>query len=102
KSCSSPFFFSSRRRHTRCLSDRSSDVCSSDLWLSSSPVIPELGFPINTRLQMTWLDDGVPGQVAPRKRPNCTLSPSLALREGERSEERRVGKACSSRWSVEC
>src|ERR1035441_8086236 len=27
------FFFSSRRRHTRCLSDWSSDVCSSDLWL---------------------------------------------------------------------
>src|SRR5262245_64581523 len=32
-SCSvvSCFFFSSRRRHTRCLSDWSSDVCSSDL-----------------------------------------------------------------------
>src|SRR5258705_3692354 len=31
--CSPPdcFFFSSRRRHTRCLSDWSSDVCSSDL-----------------------------------------------------------------------
>src|SRR5947199_5766256 len=31
-----PFFFSSRRRHTRCLSDWSSDVCSSDLtpWFS--------------------------------------------------------------------
>src|SRR5947199_3220336 len=32
--CSFPpmtFFFSSRRRHTRCLSDWSSDVCSSDL-----------------------------------------------------------------------
>src|SRR5437899_5400653 len=27
----SVFFFSSRRRHTRCLSDWSSDVCSSDL-----------------------------------------------------------------------
>src|ERR1035441_10824100 len=27
------FFFSSRRRHTRCLSDWSSDVCSSDLSL---------------------------------------------------------------------
>ena len=52
-------------------------------WLSSSPVVPELGFPINTRLQITWLDDGVPGQVVPRKRPNCTLSPSLALRDGE-------------------
>ncbi|MGE5094150.1 MAG: gamma-glutamyltransferase family protein [Betaproteobacteria bacterium] len=52
-------------------------------WLSSSPVIPELGFSLNTRLQMTWLDDGVPGQVAPRKRPNSTLSPSMALRDGE-------------------
>src|SRR5205814_3978615 len=29
------FFFSSRRRHTRCLSDWSSDVCSSDLVISS-------------------------------------------------------------------
>src|SRR5437899_136060 len=29
------FFFSSRRRHTRCLSDWSSDVCSSDLTLAS-------------------------------------------------------------------
>src|ERR1039458_3073311 len=28
------FFFSSRRRHTRCLSDWSSDVCSSDLPVS--------------------------------------------------------------------
>src|SRR5436853_4345521 len=28
------FFFSSRRRHTRCLSDWSSDVCSSDLTLA--------------------------------------------------------------------
>ena len=52
-------------------------------WLSSSPVVPDLGFAINTRLQMTWLDDGVPGQVAPGKRPNSTLSPSLALRDGE-------------------
>jgi len=52
-------------------------------WLSSSPVVPALGFAINTRLQMTWLDDGVPGQVAPRKRPNSSLSPSLVLRDGE-------------------
>src|SRR5205814_4878231 len=29
------FFFSSRRRHTRCLSDWSSDVCSSDLVLAA-------------------------------------------------------------------
>src|ERR1035438_4349981 len=32
------FFFSSRRRHTRCLSDWSSDVCSSDLKLNWSPL----------------------------------------------------------------
>src|SRR5437899_2256429 len=30
------FFFSSRRRHTRCLSDWSSDVCSSDLYETSA------------------------------------------------------------------
>jgi gamma-glutamyltranspeptidase/glutathione hydrolase len=52
-------------------------------WLSSSPVIASLGFSLNTRLQMTWLDDGVPGQVAPRHRPCTTLSPSLAFKDGE-------------------
>src|SRR5437899_10702762 len=31
------FFFSSRRRHTRCLSDWSSDVCSSDLHQRAYP-----------------------------------------------------------------
>src|SRR2546422_6711627 len=30
------FFFSSRRRHTRCSRDWSSDVCSSDLFLFAS------------------------------------------------------------------
>src|SRR5437899_11114644 len=33
------FFFSSRRRHTRCLSDWSSDVCSSDLGTPGDDVI---------------------------------------------------------------
>src|ERR1035438_10694060 len=33
------FFFSSRRRHTRCLSDWSSDVCSSDLYTHAGPEI---------------------------------------------------------------
>ncbi|MGH8726438.1 MAG: gamma-glutamyltransferase family protein, partial [Burkholderiales bacterium] len=52
-------------------------------WLSSSPVIPALGFPLNTRLQITWLDESLPGALAPGKRPSTTLSPSLALRSGE-------------------
>ena len=52
-------------------------------WLSSSPVVPALGFAINTRLQMTWLDDGLPNTVVPGIAPCTTLSPSLALRDGE-------------------
>ena len=51
-------------------------------WLSSSPVVPALGFCINTRLQISWLDEALPGGLAPGKRPSTTLSPSLALRDG--------------------
>src|SRR5258705_1032312 len=36
------FFFSSRRRHTRCLSDWSSDVCSSDLYQGTPAVIIDI------------------------------------------------------------
>lgn len=52
-------------------------------WLQSSPVIPELGFALSTRAQMFWLEEGVPGSLAPGKRPRTTLTPSLALRDGE-------------------
>jgi gamma-glutamyltranspeptidase/glutathione hydrolase len=52
-------------------------------WLSSSPVIPALGFALNTRLQMTWLDEGLPSTLAPRIGPCTTLSPSMAMRDGE-------------------
>jgi gamma-glutamyltranspeptidase/glutathione hydrolase len=52
-------------------------------WLQSSPVIPELGFPMGTRGQMFWLRDGLPNSLAPGKRPRTTLSPSFALRDGK-------------------
>jgi gamma-glutamyltranspeptidase/glutathione hydrolase len=52
-------------------------------WLQSNPVIPGLGFPLGTRLQMTWLEPGLPNSLAPGRRPRTTLSPSLALRGGE-------------------
>ncbi len=52
-------------------------------WLHSSPVVPELGFPIGTRGQMFWLKEGLPNSLAPRKRPRTTLSPSFALRDGK-------------------
>src|SRR6266581_3737522 len=68
------FFFSSRRRHTRWTGDWSSDVCSSDLPSSSA-----------TRIAR-----------APASRP---FSTSSLTTEAGRSEERRVGKECRSRWS---
>lgn len=52
-------------------------------WLQSNPVVPELGFPLGTRLQMTWLEPGLPNSLRPGRRPRTTLSPSLALRGGE-------------------
>jgi len=52
-------------------------------WLQSSPVIPGLGFPLGTRAQMFWLTEGLPNSLEGGKRPRTTLTPSLALREGE-------------------
>jgi gamma-glutamyltranspeptidase/glutathione hydrolase len=52
-------------------------------WLQSSPVIPELGFCLGTRAQMFTLDENHPAALVPGKRPRTTLSPTLALRDGE-------------------
>ena len=52
-------------------------------WLQSSPVIPELGFGLGTRGQMFWLEENHPASLAPGKRPRTTLSPTMALRDGE-------------------
>src|SRR5947199_6567976 len=60
------FFFSSRRRHTRCLSDWSSDVCSSDLPCPDG------------------CHNGARAEALPKLDSVC------------RSEERRVGKECRS------
>ena len=52
-------------------------------WLHSSPVIPRLGFCLGTRAQMFTLTPGFASTLAPGRRPRTTLSPSLALRDGE-------------------
>src|SRR5688572_31247714 len=75
------FFFSSRRRHTRFDCDWSSDVCSSDLKLARQAA--KDGDP----LVIVAGGDGTLQDVAGQ------LVGSL------RSEERRVGKECRSRWS---
>src|SRR5438045_7142095 len=79
------FFFSSRRRHTRCLSDWSSDVCSSDL------VAPRRD-----------RDRGGNPRLLPRSDRALQSAALHQIRRripDDRSEERRVGKECRSRWS---
>src|SRR5690606_40596456 len=91
------FFFSSRRRHTRFSRDWSSDVCSSDLW--------------------RWDNNGNRAKAEDNSAAMVAATPAtididyiLAERSREyfgegyrwydlRSEERRVGKECRTRWS---
>src|SRR5438034_9731638 len=79
------FFFSSRRRHTRSLCDWSSDVCSSDL-----AVADVLSTAAMFCLPSHW--EGLPLSVLEAMASGCAVI---------RSEERRVGKECRSRWSRE-
>src|SRR2546430_3471946 len=93
------FFFSSRRRHTRFDCDWSSDVCSSDL----SAVTFWFGRSI---IGMAMLLAAVMLPIARRKKspqgvedwPEGTPIAAAQPRD-KRSEERRVGKECRSRWS---
>src|SRR5205814_2932070 len=96
------FFFSSRRRHTRCLSDWSSDVCSSDL---SSRMRPVNGKPITGRiLDEFHVGTRGPAELVVRRLsyPAASLNQPearLVVRDRERSEERRVGKGWTSGWA---
>src|SRR5207245_8756637 len=74
------FFFSSRRRHTRCYRDWSSDVCSSDLleYQHVAPLVPAQTYDPKAPAQEFEYTDGR-GRVG-------------------RSEERRVGKECRFGW----
>ena len=69
-------------------------------WLQSSPVVPELGFPLGTRAQMFWLEEGLPNSLEPRKRPRTTLSPSLARRDGEVLAFGTPGGDQQDQWSL--
>jgi gamma-glutamyltranspeptidase/glutathione hydrolase len=69
-------------------------------WLQSSPVVPGLGFPLGTRAQMFWLEEGLPNSLEPRKRPRTTLSPSLARRDGELLAFGTPGGDQQDQWSL--
>src|SRR3712207_7160080 len=91
------FFFSSRRRHTRYWRDWSSDVCSSDLKQSSrSRLIAVLPVMILMLLILSCKKDNVEDVG---NTPRTTDVPDEYVGMWYRSEERRVGKECRSRWS---
>src|SRR3712207_8829424 len=79
------FFFSSRRRHTRYWRDWSSDVCSSDLGSAKFIVNILLNEKVRAAID-AFIEKG--GLI-------------IGICNGfqARSEERRVGKECRSRWS---
>ena len=69
-------------------------------WIPTSPIVPELGFPIGTRLQMAVLDPDHPNALAPGKRPRTTLSPSLAeLPDGRRVAFGTPGGDQQDQWT---
>src|SRR2546429_3341125 len=90
---SSVFFFSSRRRHTRCSRDWSSDVCSSDLFRRADPARAARGEIQEAR--DGW-DQRRPGRARARvplqKRKDKTrLCVDQAGRSGSQNHARRRG-----------
>lgn len=69
-------------------------------WLQSNPVIPGLGFPLNSRAQMFWLEHGLPNALAPGRRPRTTLSPSLAEKDGVRMVFGTPGGDQQDQWQL--
>ena len=51
-------------------------------WISTSPVVRGLGFPLCTRGQIYYLNPNRPNALQPHKRPRSTLTPTLVMRDG--------------------
>src|SRR5205814_5248577 len=101
---------SSRRRHTRCLSDWSSDVCSSDLGVLAGAVDGEDGGLVEGRavegrggvrdVVLDVVEAEARGAEAAAHGPR-QVEHRQVIAAHLRSEERRVGKEWRSRGSVE-
>src|SRR5260370_12779022 len=93
------FFFSSRRRHTRFKCDWSSDVCSSDLDMGKNIHTED---PNYLRVTRVWTE-GIVRNYHEISALELHVTQRKSLGRGHlfnlRSEERRVGKECRSRWS---
>src|SRR3712207_7716325 len=97
--CIYVFFFSSRRRHTRYWRDWSSDVCSSDL--KTRGEFPRKRFDDLTETAKQMGAKGLVWAVVESDGWRSPVAKFLSQDEMRRarSEERRVGKECRSRWS---
>src|SRR2546430_10920554 len=102
----SHFFFSSRRRHTRSDRDWSSNVCSSDLWFgfgNSFNVVNVTNITNITNIRnITNVTHSAVVQplASPGTLPGgSNAQGALSNIHVRRSEERRVGKECRSRWA---
>src|SRR5687768_15710503 len=98
------FFFSSSRRHTRCSRDWSSDVCSSDLRYSSRICTSAKS---GRQRTSAFSPSSRKRRAAPRRSTSSATSSSTGSAtttspSRSRSEERRVGKECRSRWPWCC
>src|SRR2546430_8994566 len=91
------FFFSSRRRHTRFDCDWSSDVCSSDLADMGRQIGLRAPEASRGRLEIVRQRYLLGTTQSPEELPQ--LERDKFESAFDRSEERRVGKECRSRWS---
>src|SRR2546430_9241066 len=92
----SVFFFSSRRRHTRFDCDWSSDVCSSDLERDEAP---GAALRACVAVGVGAFLAALGGLVQEHRSGLGAVAGYSVDPEQKRSEERRVGKECRSRWS---
>src|SRR2546422_2623746 len=91
------FFFSSRRRHTRCSRDWSSDVCSSDLATKVDGIYD--ADPVKVKDAKFYSEISYIDVLTQGLGVMDSTAISLCKDNRVRSEERRVGKECRSRWS---
>src|SRR5207253_4869689 len=89
------FFFSSRRRHTRWPRDWSSDVCSSDLYSATNATARSM----SARVVMLHTSTTAESTCSGSSTTFWTYPGLKPAAWNWRSEERRVGKECRSRWS---
>src|SRR3546814_9445919 len=107
------FFFKQKTAYEMRISDWSSDVCSSDLvwtsregveyaWFNNVETKPGIGYPKDWENQNHWNGGWRrrgDGKIEPRQGGRLKL---LSRIFANRSEERRVGKACVSTCRSRC